>query len=112
VQRTYVAIFPVASLGNNTCRQEINIELRKAAHAERSHRKAVSTFGKHRAGSQQFTENIVPTYINRNMDVSSICMLYQLCSKKASFVAEMGASVMRVNGPHITDFSTTPCDLN
>ena len=46
------------------------------------------------------------------MDVSSIYMLYQLCSKKASFVAEMGASVMRINGPHVTDFSTTPCDLN
>jgi len=39
--------------------------------------------------------NIVPTYINRNMDVSSICILHQLCSKKASFVAEMGASVTR-----------------
>jgi hypothetical protein len=49
VQRTYAAIFPVASLGNNTRRQEINIELRKAAHAERSHRKAVSSFDKHRA---------------------------------------------------------------
>jgi hypothetical protein len=49
MQRTYDAIFPVASLGNNARRQEINIELRKAAHAERSGRKAVSSFDTNRA---------------------------------------------------------------
>jgi hypothetical protein len=86
VQRTYAAIFHVASLGNNTGRQEINIELLKAAHAERRHRKAVSSFGKHRAHTTVYRKHCTNIY-KPNMDASSICMLYQLCSKKASFVA-------------------------